>query len=427
MFMKSAVDVFSSYSGLKPNPRKSEIFLTGGYSPHADQILQAWGLTLGTLPVRYLGVPLIAGRLSTRDCRSLIHSIRNKAQSCANKTLSFAGRLLLIKYVLGLGVKDLRVWNRALMLKHIWDANLECVMQESSWTIPQNLISYLQGIVFSIIHGGSDGCTWTLEKSGQFSSSSAWEALKKKKLPVQWIMPTKFHHVLKKTNESCIPQETHHLDVLFKQALGLIPNPQTNEQPNGFVTKASKNKTLVELEEELKELVKNQRGENEGVVKGKSLYEVFTQKGSEEMKRMRVGDEEEVNVKELSSDVQRFVRYLYDEGYFRDVNFLPEMRCKIRCFEEGYARSFLKFAAERSGKDNQEIAKWLSGRELKTVALFGCPSLSRRSVFAVKGLRRFFAIAEDTAVPSSLILPSEVKACVNRLLNETIKLSKTIS
>lgn len=263
-------------------------------------------------------------------------------------------------------------------------------------------------------------------------------------------------------------KKPRHLDVLFKQALGLIPNPQTNEQPNGFVTKASKKKALVELEEELKELVKNQRGENEGVVKGKSLYEVFTQKGSEEMERMRVGDEEEVNVKELSSDVQRFVRHLYDEGYFRDVNFLPGMRFEIRCFEEGYARSFLKFAAERFGKDNQEIAKWLSGRDLKTVALFGCPSLSRRSVFAAKGLRRFFAIAEDTvcqkcplwerckyknqnvwgddyknlnlslimrllllyameAVPSSLILPSEVKACVNRLLNETIKLSKTIS
>lgn len=39
--------------------------------------------------------------------------------------------------------------------------------------------------------------------------------------------------------------------------------------------------------------------------------------------------------------------------------------------------------------------RWLSGNDLKKLALFGCPTIERRTVFASKRLRAFFNIQED--------------------------------
>lgn len=50
---------------------------------------------------------------------------------------------------------------------------------------------------------------------------------------------------------------------------------------------------------------------------------------------------------------------------------------------------------------NYCFSRWLSGSDLKTVALFGCPSLSRKNIFSAKTLRTFFKIQEDTVGQSS--------------------------
>ncbi|EMS57143.1 hypothetical protein TRIUR3_28916 [Triticum urartu] len=57
----------------------------------------------------------------------------------------------------------------------------------------------------------------------------------------------------------------------------------------------------------------------------------------------------------------------------------------------------VKAAAERFGNDHQVVAnrRWLSGSDLKKVALFGCPSVERRTVFASKRLRAFFNLPEE--------------------------------
>ncbi|CAO2175006.1 unnamed protein product [Urochloa humidicola] len=68
----------------------------------------------------------------------------------------------------------------------------------------------------------------------------------------------------------------------------------------------------------------------------------------------------------------------------------------------------VKAAAERFGHDNQVVAKWLSGSDLKKIALFGCPTAERRTVFASKRLRAFFNIQEDK-VCSSCKLRSSCK------------------
>ncbi|TKW14051.1 hypothetical protein SEVIR_5G142100v4 [Setaria viridis] len=68
----------------------------------------------------------------------------------------------------------------------------------------------------------------------------------------------------------------------------------------------------------------------------------------------------------------------------------------------------VKAAAERFGHDNQVVAKWLSGSDLKKLALFGCPTVERRTVFASKRLRAFFNIQEDK-ICSSCKLRSSCK------------------
>lgn len=128
----------------------------------------------GTLPVRYLGVPFCTSKLNLSHCESLIQHVKSMFNSWTVKTLSFAGRFLLIKIVIagitnfwcssfvlpkacikriislysmflwkcsleehntarvswktvsqrkehgGLGVIDLLTWNKAICLKLIW-------------------------------------------------------------------------------------------------------------------------------------------------------------------------------------------------------------------------------------------------------------------------------------------------------------------
>ncbi|KAF8663292.1 hypothetical protein HU200_055904 [Digitaria exilis] len=122
----------------------------------------------------------------------------------------------------------------------------------------------------------------------------------------------------------------------------------------------------------------------------------------------------------------------------------------------------VKAAAERFGNDNQAVAKWLSGSDLKKLALFGCPTVERRTVFASKRLRAFFNIQEDKicsscklrssckfvnqevprhnkvilsdtmriislfvldAFPKELQVTAELKASICKLLKDTISLS----
>jgi DNA polymerase III psi subunit len=63
-------------------------------------MLELLQMNEGTLPVRYLGVPLITKRLSTADCEVLMGKITAQIDSWLSKHLSIVGRLQLISSVL---------------------------------------------------------------------------------------------------------------------------------------------------------------------------------------------------------------------------------------------------------------------------------------------------------------------------------------
>lgn len=98
--LKARIENFSSWSGLVPNLRKSELFISGGTSDLQSEILDKMGFQLGSLPFRYLGVPVISARLRKADCVAFVNAITARIQSWTHRFLSFAGRLQLVKSVL---------------------------------------------------------------------------------------------------------------------------------------------------------------------------------------------------------------------------------------------------------------------------------------------------------------------------------------
>ncbi|GKC51307.1 RNA-directed DNA polymerase, eukaryota, reverse transcriptase zinc-binding domain protein, partial [Tanacetum coccineum] len=77
--IKKALDEFSDYSGLLPNNSKSTIFFGSLNDEEKQAILNVLPFADGKLPVKYLGVPIIAKRLSVKDCGCLLDKIKSDA------------------------------------------------------------------------------------------------------------------------------------------------------------------------------------------------------------------------------------------------------------------------------------------------------------------------------------------------------------
>ncbi|KAB1215997.1 hypothetical protein CJ030_MR4G024550 [Morella rubra] len=87
-------------SGLQANPRKNSLFACG-IPPHdLHLITELLGYQHGSLPTKYLGVPLISTRLKKGDCQTLVERITTIIRSWTNNFLSYACRFQLIKSVL---------------------------------------------------------------------------------------------------------------------------------------------------------------------------------------------------------------------------------------------------------------------------------------------------------------------------------------
>lgn len=144
-----------------------------------NDILTSCRLTLGSMPFRYLGIPLAAASLKVLNFSSLIEALNNCLNGWKGTSLSYAGRVELIRSVLqgvqcfwlaifplpatvrsiicrlccrflwgskaapvawsdiclpkqegGLNLRDLKAWNSALLVKSLWNI---CAMKNSLW------------------------------------------------------------------------------------------------------------------------------------------------------------------------------------------------------------------------------------------------------------------------------------------------------
>ncbi|KAL2230782.1 UNVERIFIED_CONTAM: hypothetical protein Sindi_1672600 [Sesamum indicum] len=96
---KEGLDWFAEWSGLRLNVQKSHLIISCSAQNLKDQMLDILGFQEGHLPMRYLGLPLISSRLSISDCQPLISKIDARINGWEGISLSYAGRVQIIKSV----------------------------------------------------------------------------------------------------------------------------------------------------------------------------------------------------------------------------------------------------------------------------------------------------------------------------------------
>lgn len=67
---------FEAFSGLSISVDKSCFFPSGLTELEMDEITQASGISVGSLPIRYLGLPLNSRKLSITNCEPLLQQVR---------------------------------------------------------------------------------------------------------------------------------------------------------------------------------------------------------------------------------------------------------------------------------------------------------------------------------------------------------------
>ena len=93
------MDVFTDFSGLQLNRAKSTV----GFSLSAEELSRCAEIlasSIGTLPLRYLGLPLTDRRLRTQDWQPMMEKVESRLGGWRGRLLSRGGRLVLVKTVL---------------------------------------------------------------------------------------------------------------------------------------------------------------------------------------------------------------------------------------------------------------------------------------------------------------------------------------
>lgn len=96
----SVFDDYAAWSGLSISLEKSTVYMAGVSDNEKSRILTNFPLAEGSLPVRYLGLPLMTKAMRKLDYMPLVERVRSKISTWTSRFLSYAGRLQLMKSVL---------------------------------------------------------------------------------------------------------------------------------------------------------------------------------------------------------------------------------------------------------------------------------------------------------------------------------------
>eukprot|EP00252_Welwitschia_mirabilis_P008709 TRINITY_DN2079_c0_g2_i1.p1 TRINITY_DN2079_c0_g2~~TRINITY_DN2079_c0_g2_i1.p1 ORF type:complete len:257 (+),score=6.17 TRINITY_DN2079_c0_g2_i1:144-914(+) len=133
--LKTIIDHFKDVLGLEANPSKSHAFFGGISQWQKERLLQILEYTEGTLPVKYLGIPLNSKKLPISDCIPLTLMVVGKIRSWTSKFLSYAGRCTLIKAVLQ---SLASVWCRVFILPNKVIHEINSLCRRFLWTVNPN-------------------------------------------------------------------------------------------------------------------------------------------------------------------------------------------------------------------------------------------------------------------------------------------------
>ena len=125
------MDQFAAISGLHINAAKSSTFASGQDVAPLLMAAEDIGIKVGSLHVRYLGMPLTTKALSRQDYEPLIDKVRGRMLSWRNKCLYYAGRLQLIKYV---NSSIVNFWSQAFILPDACLDQIESMCSAFLWS-----------------------------------------------------------------------------------------------------------------------------------------------------------------------------------------------------------------------------------------------------------------------------------------------------
>lgn len=124
---------FAAISGLRISLEKTTIFLAGQSATLRAAITARFPFEYGSLPVRYLGLPLLTKRMSLSDCMPLIEKIRMRISSWKHRFLSYGGRLQLLQSVIA---SLTNFWIAAFRLPRACVTEIEKICSAFLWSGP---------------------------------------------------------------------------------------------------------------------------------------------------------------------------------------------------------------------------------------------------------------------------------------------------
>ncbi|KAK4384138.1 hypothetical protein Sango_3088000 [Sesamum angolense] len=160
-----------------------------------EQLLAALHFQEGHLPLRYLGLPLLASRLSISDCKPLLLKIDSRIKGWESIQLSFAGRLQLIKSVL----MSLKVyWAMAFILPKGVIREVEKKMRTFLWK-GNSAVGYPKvawSVVCKPIEEDGQGIRDILALNKAPMSRHLWNVIQNNQssIWVKWIAHTRLRH-----------------------------------------------------------------------------------------------------------------------------------------------------------------------------------------------------------------------------------------
>ena len=130
----SVFDEFASWSGLNISIEKSTIYMAGVSDEEKSRVLQNFPFAERTLPVRYLGLPLMTKAMRKQDYLPLVERVRSRVSTWTCRYLSYAGRVQLIKAVL---ISIINFWASVFRLPSGCIKEVEKLCASFLWTGPE--------------------------------------------------------------------------------------------------------------------------------------------------------------------------------------------------------------------------------------------------------------------------------------------------
>ncbi|XP_030479209.1 uncharacterized protein LOC115696448 [Cannabis sativa] len=98
--MLQALKLFSCSSGLESSPSKSAIYCCGMEERETQRVVDISGFCKKETPFKYLGIPICAKRISSKECEVLVEKMTARIRVWSSSNISYAGRAVLINSVL---------------------------------------------------------------------------------------------------------------------------------------------------------------------------------------------------------------------------------------------------------------------------------------------------------------------------------------